>query len=120
MIPLSVAQYAPTSCTHLQLVGRDVHQVGWSLVVVLLPGTALLLVDGITLGLGETQEAADHREILPERAVLWGGILFPPQELTEPALMKGFERKRKSGLVMHDLLHKVKKTKQVFLKGFWS
>lgn len=59
------------------------------LVVVLLPGAALLLVDGVALGLGEAQEAADHGEVLPQRPVLRRGILLPAQQLTEPALRGG-------------------------------
>lgn len=65
------------------------------LVVVLLAGAALLLVDGIAFGLREAQEASDHGEVLPERSVLWRRILFPAQQLTEPALDKTFERKEK-------------------------
>lgn len=63
------------------------------LVVVLLAGAALLLVDGIAFGLREAQEASDHGEVLPECSVLWRRILFPAQQLTEPALEKTFERK---------------------------
>lgn len=63
------------------------------LVVVLLAGAALLLVDGIAFGLREAQETSDHGEVLPERSVLWRRILFPAQQLTEPALDKTFERK---------------------------
>ncbi len=59
------------------------------LVVVLLPGAALLLVDGVTFGLGEAQEAADHGEVFPEGPVLRGRILLPTQQLTEPALKEG-------------------------------
>lgn len=67
------------------------------LVVVLLAGTALLLVDGIAFGLREAQEASDHGEVLPECSVLWRRILFPAQQLTEPALDKTFERKEGEG-----------------------
>lgn len=63
------------------------------LVVVLLPGAALLLVDGVAFHLGEAQEAADHGEVLPERPVLWRGILLPTQQLTEPALKEELERR---------------------------
>lgn len=62
------------------------------LVVVLLPGAALLLVDGVALDLGEAQEAADHGEVLPERPVFRRGILLPTQQLTEPALKEGLEK----------------------------
>lgn len=64
------------------------------LVVVLLPGAALLLVDGVAFDLGEAQEAADHGEVFPERPVLRGGILLPTQQLAEPALKEGLERER--------------------------
>lgn len=60
--------------------------------MVLLPGAALLLVDGVALGLGEAQETADHGEVLPECPVLWRGILLPAQQLTQPALEEGLER----------------------------
>lgn len=66
------------------------------LVVVLLPGAALLLVDGVAFDLGEAQEAADHGEVFPERPVLRGGILLPTQQLAEPALKEGLERESRS------------------------
>lgn len=68
------------------------------LVVVLLAGAALLLVDGIAFDLREAQEASDHGEVLPECSVLWRRILFPAQQLTEPALEKHLKgRKEKEG-----------------------
>lgn len=79
------------------------HQVRRPLVVVLLPGAALLLVDGVAFDLGEAQEAADHGEVLPERPVLWRGILLPTQQLTEPALKEGLEREKVSKARCFDL-----------------
>lgn len=105
----------PVRC-HAHLFSGNVHQVRWPLIVVLLPGAALLLVDGIAFGLGEAQKAADHGEVLPECPILWGRILLPAQQLTEPALTKGLEeeergrdrkekadRKRKSKSAKHGL-----------------
>lgn len=71
------------------------HQVRWPLVVVLLPGAALLLVDGVPFDLGEAQEATDHRQVLPECPILWRWILLPTQKLTEPALTKGLVEERR-------------------------
>lgn len=65
------------------------HQVRRPFVVVLLPGAALLLVDGVALHLGKAQEAADHGEVLPQSPVLWSRILLPAQQLTQPALQEG-------------------------------
>lgn len=47
---------------------------------------AFLFVDGISLSLGQAEEAADHAQILPQGPVLWVGILLPTQQLTQPAL----------------------------------
>lgn len=47
---------------------------------------ALLLIDSISLNLGQAEESTDHAQVLPQRAVLWAGILLPPQKLTQPAL----------------------------------
>lgn len=47
---------------------------------------ALLLIDGISLGLGQTEKAADHAQVLPEGPVLGAGVLLPAQQLTQPTL----------------------------------
>lgn len=64
------------------------------LVVVLLAGAALLLVDGVTFGLREAQEASDHGQVLPECSVLWRRILLPAQQLTEPTLEKNLKGRK--------------------------
>lgn len=88
------------------------HHVRWPLVVVLLlPGAALLLVDGVTFDLAEAQEAADHGEVLPERPVLRRRILLPSQQLTEPALKGGLEgdtEERKSRSVMYRVVFRLR------------
>lgn len=65
------------------------HEVRRPLAVVLLPGAALLLVDGVALALRQAEEAADHGQVLPQRPVLRRGVLLPAQQLTEPALEDG-------------------------------
>lgn len=57
--------------------------------MMLLSSIALLLINDISLHLRQTEEAADHGQVLPERAVLWGWVLFPAQQLTKPALAFG-------------------------------
>ena len=47
---------------------------------------ALLLIDEVSLGLGQAEESADHAQVLPQGPVLRTGILLPAQQLTEPAL----------------------------------
>ena len=47
---------------------------------------ALVLVDGVPLGLCQAEEAADHAQVLPQRAVLRVGFLLPAQQLTQPPL----------------------------------
>lgn len=76
-------------CHHAHLVTGNVHQVRWPLTVVLLPGAALLLIDGVAFDLGEAQKATDHGKVLPECPVLGGRIFLPAQQLTEPALTEG-------------------------------
>lgn len=71
---------------HLQLLRGHVQQVCGPLCVVLLSGAALLLIDDVALALREAEEAADHRQVFPERAILWGRVLLPAQQLTQPAL----------------------------------
>ena len=77
--------------SHLQGVGGHVDHVRGSLGVVLLlllllAGSALLLVDGVALPLRQAEEAADHGQVLPQRAVLRGRLLLPAQQLAQPAL----------------------------------
>lgn len=58
--------------------------------------SGLFLIDHIPLVLGKVQEAADGTEVLPERAVLWAGVLLPAEQFAQPAL--GKERQRQGPL----------------------
>lgn len=58
---------------------------------------ALLLIDEISLGLGQAEESADHAQVLPQGPVLRAGILLPAQQLTQPAL--------RGGTHTHELTH---------------
>lgn len=71
----------------------------WPLIVVLLPGAALLLIDGVAFDLGEAQKATDHGKVLPERPVLWSRIFLPTQQLAEPALTGGKEKACQQNMV---------------------
>lgn len=57
-------------------------------VMLLLTRAALLLIDGVTLHLRQTQEASNHGEVLPQRPVLRRWILLPAKQLTEPTLWR--------------------------------
>lgn len=56
--------------------------------MLLLTRAALLLIDGVTLHLRQTQEASNHGEVLPQRPVLRRWILLPAKQLTEPTLWR--------------------------------
>lgn len=47
---------------------------------------ALLLVNSISFSLRQAEEAADHAQVLPQCSVLRARVLFPAQQLTQPAL----------------------------------
>lgn len=49
---------------------------------------ALLFIDGISFCLGQTEEAADHAQVLPQGPVLWTGVLLPTQQFAQPALQE--------------------------------
>lgn len=53
-------------------------------VTVLLSG--LFLVDLVSVGLRHLQEPPDGAQVLPKRAVVGVGALFPPEQLAQPTL----------------------------------
>lgn len=86
---------------HLHGVSGHVHRVRGPVgVVLLLASRALLFVDGVTLRLGQAQEAADHGQVLPQRTVLRAGVLLPAQKLTQPALYRK-ETTERFSLTLH-------------------
>ena len=50
--------------------------------------SGLLLVRQVSVGLRQRQEPPDSAQVLPQGAVLWGWVLLPPEQLTQPALEK--------------------------------
>lgn len=59
--------------------------------------SGLLLVRQVSVGLRQGEEPPDGAQVLPQSAVLWAGVLLPPQQLTQPTLEQrhGQTRKKK-------------------------
>lgn len=78
---LLILSLCPHQCA---VIAEQVESVG----AVLLSGraAALLLVDRVSFGLRQAEEAADHAQVLPQCSVLRARVLFPAQQLTQPAL----------------------------------
>lgn len=78
---LLILSLCPHQCA---VVAEQVEPVG--AVLLSRRAAALLLVYGVSLGLRQAEEAADHAQVLPQCSVLGAGVLFPAQQLTQPAL----------------------------------
>lgn len=53
---------------------------------VLLP--RLFFIGPVSVSLRLLQEPPDGAQVLPQRAVLWAGVLLPPKQLAQPTLEK--------------------------------
>lgn len=50
--------------------------------------SGLLLVRHVPVGLRKRQKPPDGAQVLPQGAVLWAGVLLPPEQLAQPTLEK--------------------------------
>lgn len=53
----------------------------------MVPG--LLLIGDVSFILWKCQKPSNSAKVFPQSSVLWTGVLFPPEQLTQPALHRG-------------------------------
>lgn len=82
----------PAARPHQRVVVAEQRQSVRAVLLLRRGTAALVFVDGVSLGLRQAQEPADHAEVLPQGPVLWAGVLLPAQQLTQPALQEEHRR----------------------------
>lgn len=48
-----------------------------------------LFIGDVSVSLWERQKPSNSAKVFPQSTVLWAGVLFPPEQLTEPTLQRG-------------------------------
>lgn len=49
----------------------------------------LLFISDVSVSLWKLQKPSNSAKVFPQSTVLWAGVLFPPEKLTEPTLQGG-------------------------------
>lgn len=58
--------------------------------------SGLLFVRQISVTLRQRQKPPDGAQVLPQSAVLWAGVLLPPEQLAQPSLEERHGRTRRN------------------------